>query len=166
MATWTVHAGPGDLDAAVAADRLVVLREGFSWPALIVPFLWAPWHRLWWVGLGWLAATVAILAVDRLVDPTVGTILSLAFTLWFALVATDLRRWTLERCGWRLVGLVEARGLEEAEQRFFARLADPTRPRGSEFAGPAVPSAAATPTSASRDLPPVVGFAGLPGGRS
>ena len=127
MATFTVHArvedlAGGDLSAAVAADRLKILPEGFSWGAALVPFLWAPWNRLWLVFLGWLAATVAIEVVDKFADPIVGGVLSAAFLIWFALSARDLQRWTLERKGWRLVGLVEARDPPEAEARFVEKL--------------------------------------------
>lgn len=127
MATFTVHAraedlATGDLSAAVAADRLKILPEGFSWAAALVPFLWAPWNRLWLVFLGWLATTVAIEAVDKLMNPIAGGVLSAAFLIWFALSARDLQRWTLERKGWRLIGVVEARDLPEAEARFVSKL--------------------------------------------
>ena len=85
MATWTVHAREDDLAAALVGDRLKVLREGFSWGALLVPFLWAPWNRLWLVFLGWLTATVAIQLVDWKVSEAAGGALSFAFLLWFAL---------------------------------------------------------------------------------
>lgn len=164
MATWTVHAPEGDLGAAITADRLVFLREGFSWAALVVPFLWAPYHRLWAVFLGWLAVTVAIAGIDRWSDVT-GTVLTLAFALWFAIVANDLWRWTLERRGWRLIGLASGADLDEAEVRFFAKLAG----SGSriDVLAPEPPPAPRfdTPYTPPRDLPPIVGFAGLPGDR-
>ena len=51
------------------------------------------------------------------------------FAFWFALEANGLRRWTLERRGYVLVGVVEGRTLEEAERRFFAEAgATPTSP--------------------------------------
>ncbi len=123
MATWTIHARDEDLVAAIAGDRLKVIREGFSWGAFLVPFAWAPWNRLWLVLLGWLAAVVAIQGIEAKIDAVAGGALSAAFALWFALSARDLQRWTLERRGWRLVGLVEASDEAEAEARFAEKLA-------------------------------------------
>ena len=165
MATWTVHAPEGDLGDAIAADRLVFAREGFSWWALAVPFVWAPAHRLWLVFLGWLAITVSIEAVDHFVDGTLALILSLAFVVWFAAAANDLRRWTLERRGWRLVGLANGADLDEAEARFFAKVAGA---KGRIAVLPPAPPPAPrfdTPLTPPRDLPPIVGFAGVPGDR-
>lgn len=164
MATWTVHAPEGDLGAAIAADRLVFAREGFAWWALWLPFLWAPFHRLWLVSLGWLGVAASIQAIDVLVSEVAGTVLSLAFALWFAAEAQDLRRWTLERRGWRLIGLASGADLDEAEARFFAKLAAGP---GIDLLPPVPPPAPRfdTPFTPPRDLPPIVGFAGVPGDR-
>ncbi|MDK9696160.1 MAG: DUF2628 domain-containing protein [Siculibacillus sp.] len=165
MATWTVHAPEGDLGDAIAADRLVFTREGFAWVALFLPFLWAPFHRLWLVFLGWLGVAVGIEAIDHLASD-VGTVLSIAFALWFAIHANDLRRWTLERRGWRLVGLTNGSDLDEAEARFFAKLAGA---KGAIAVLPPAPPPAPrfeTPLTPPRDLPPIVGYAGVPGDRS
>lgn len=122
MATWTVHARDESLAAAIDGDRLKILREGFSWGAFFVPFLWAPWNRLWLVFLAWLGATVAIEVVDKFAEPTIGGVMSAVFVFWFALSARDLQRWTLERRGWRLVGIVEAADVVAAEARFVEKL--------------------------------------------
>lgn len=163
MTTFTVHAPAGDLLAAARDDRLAFVPEKASLGAFLVPMLWAPWRRLWVVFAGWLVVTVAIELIASRLDPRLGAILSLAFAIWFALVANDLRRWTLERRGHRLVGLVEAHDLDEAEARFIAGLADPARPRFGEVETPPAPPAAAHPVPSraapSRDLPPVVGWA-------
>lgn len=168
MTTFTVHAPAGEIVDAARAGALVYVPEKTSWVALLVPFLWAPWHRMGWVFLGWIAATLAIRAVAGFVDPTLAGILSLAFVIWFALAAADLRRWSLERRGFRLVGVVEARDPIEAEARFLSHLADPGRPRFGtvepSVAPMAEPAPAPAPATAMRlrpsfDLPPVVGWA-------
>ena len=44
MKIYSVHDRPGSL----APDRDVVLvKEGFCWPAFFLTALWALWHRLW-----------------------------------------------------------------------------------------------------------------------
>jgi len=165
MATWTVHAPEGDLGEAIAADRLVFAREGFAWAALFLPFLWAPFHRLWVVCLGWLGAIAAIEAADLLAGDAVGTVLSIAFALWFAASANDLRRWTLERRGWRLVGLASGADLDEAEARFFVKAAGEKGTIAVLPPAPPPPPRFDTPYTPPRDLPPIVGYAGAPGDR-
>ena len=58
MAAYTLHldaqARPGE---RAALERAVVLRDGFSWGALIFQPLWVLWHRLW---LAALVVTIAI----------------------------------------------------------------------------------------------------------
>lgn len=154
MATWTVHARDADLAAAVTGDRLKILREGFSWGALLVPFLWTLWNRLWLVFVGWLAITVAIQVIEMKVNASVGGALSIAFVIWFALAARDLQRWTLERRGWRLVAVVEARDVVEAEARFVSKLnaaVPPSAPPSSGFAplAPLAPLPPLTPFGAA-----------------
>jgi hypothetical protein len=151
MAIFTVHAPPGDLAEAIAADRVVLVREGFSWWALFVPFLWAPAKRLWLVLLGWVVATVLIELVDLFVDPTLGSIGSIVFALWFAAAARDFERWTLTRRGLSLVGVVEAADREAAFDRLAfdllsGRIAAAVAPR--RFAPPTAPTGPA----------PIVGF--------
>jgi len=165
MASWTVHAPEGDLGDAIAADRLAFVREGFVWWAALLPFLWAAFHRLWLVLLGWLGVSVSIGAIDAVAGDASGTILSLAFALWFGFAANDLRRWTLERRGWRLVGVTSGSDLDEAEARFFVKVAGA---KGTIAVLPPAPPPAPrfdTPYTPPRDLPPIVGYAGAPGDR-
>jgi hypothetical protein len=154
MTTWTVHARDGDLAEAVVGDRLKILPERFSWGACLVPFAWAPWNRLWLVFLGWLAVTVVIQVVDVKVNGALGGVLSFAFLLWFALTAHDLHRWTLERRGWRLVALVEARDPTEAEARFVEKL------NASATASAPAPAPAPVGLAPLPPLPPLPPFSG------
>ena len=57
MNTYTVHLRRHGLDP----ERDVVLvKEGFSWPAFFLSFLWALWHQLWLAAALILAAHIAI----------------------------------------------------------------------------------------------------------
>jgi hypothetical protein len=162
MAIFTVHAPEGGLGEAIGADRLVYVREGFSWGALVVPFLWAPWNGLWMVFSGWLAVTLVLQGVEWLA-PTAGAVLSLAFGLWFAASARDLQRWSLDRRGHRLVGVVEARNRDDAAIRLLASvLARPETTATARIALATVLPAARTP----REPLPVIGFAAPIRGRA
>ena len=147
MAIWTVHTPPlvaagAPGGAAAAHERLVFVREGFVWSALILPFVWILWHRLWLVLLGWMVGILVVELIGRVAGTPAGTAASVVYAVWFALSAADLRRWTLERRGWQLAGLVEASGHDEAEQRFFHKLAR-------------AEAAVATPDSAASETPAV-----------
>lgn len=157
MTTFTVHAPPGDLETAIAADRLLILPEKMSWGALLVPWAWAPWNRAWIVLAGWVAVTVGLEGLDLAGAGHLSTILSGAFALWFALSAQDMRRFVAERRGFRLVDVVEADDALAAERRFLERLAAaPVAAFGPE---------ATTAMRRGRDMPSIVGFTELSGGR-
>lgn len=149
MAIFTVHAPPGDLAEALGDDRVVLVREGFSWAAFLVPFLWAPMKRLWWVLLGWIAATVVFELVDAFVDPTLAGVTSVVFALWFAASARDFERWTLTRRGLVTVGVIEATDRDAAFDRLTLDVL-----AGRPIVRPAVPEI----LPATVDGPPIVGF--------
>lgn len=158
MAIFTVHRPP-DADGHDGAERTVFIRERMSWLALIFGPLWILWHRLWLVFVLWALAVGTIVAVDLLASPIAATILAVLFALWFALVANDARRWTLERNGWTLAGIVHADDADDAERHYFARLAAREAPRARGQAPVETePRAAGRTVIPGGGLPPVVGF--------
>lgn len=140
MAIYTVHAPPeGALDEATAG-RIRFIRDGFSVWALVLPGVWLLWNRLWLAFLGWLAVMVGFELMGRAFGDTVVLIAATLFGVFLALEARDLQRWTLERRGWRLLGVVEGSDLEVAERRFFETWATPT-PAGDPDGGSGNPGA-------------------------
>jgi hypothetical protein len=129
MTAFTVHAPGGDALAAARADRLIFVPDKIAWGAALVPWFWAPRHRLWLVFVAWIAVTIAVELLALRLDPGLGIVLTVAVATWFGLAGNDLRRWSLERRGHTLVGLVEGRSEDEAATRFLIRLADRTPPR-------------------------------------
>lgn len=111
-----------------AGEEPVLVREGFSLGALLLPTLWFLVNRMWLVAVLHLAAMVALALV--LPQAVAGWVLAAAEIL-VALHARDLRRWTLARRGYALVGVVAAAKEEEA----FLRLA---AERPDLFAGAAI----------------------------
>ncbi len=109
-----------------AADReAVFVREGFSWPAFFLTFVWALWHRLWLTALIVFAIAVALsLVMDFFgFDDVISTILTVAMAAIIGWEANDWRRRALERRGYVNAGVVAAPTLAEAERRFFAKSA-------------------------------------------
>ena len=154
MAIYTVLAPnvrDGDSTTGFHGDPMdaVFVKERFSWPAFFLAALWLIYRRMWLVLLGYLVVAFAIGALSGELGGPLPGILVFMTHLLFALEANELRRWTLRRHGYRLVGVVEGRGLEEAEIRFFARFdaaaSEPAAPpaRRAFVAGPLPPSAEA-----------------------
>lgn len=118
MRVYTVHMRYENLDP----DRGVVLvKEGFCWPALFFSLFWALWCRLWWVALGLfvvhavLSAALTFLGADPLSEAAT----SLGLAIMLGLFANDLKRWTLNRRDYREIGVVAAANMDAAEHRFF-----------------------------------------------
>lgn len=123
MAVYTFHvpgnAARGD---ARALEEAVLVRDGFSWGALVFQVLWCLWNGLWLVAIGFLLVSVALsLGLDwaGVPDAAIG-LAGLLLAVLFALEANNLRRLSLERRGLALRGVVVAPDLHEAERRAFS----------------------------------------------
>jgi hypothetical protein len=152
MRAYTVHAPPDEPDAA---EKFVFVKDGFSWPALFVPVLWILWHRLWLTLLGYVVYVLALAWMAQLAGEENATIVGLLGTVLFAMEANNLRRWTLQRRGWREIGAARGADLGEAEARFFAgwgRAAEERR------RGAALPVYAAARTRAGDGEEPILGL--------
>jgi Protein of unknown function (DUF2628) len=105
------------------AERVMFLREKFSWPAFVFGPLWLLWNRLWLGFAFWFAAVALIgVAVAELQLDHIFTALALAVpSLILALEATQLRQHKLVASGFREAGVVMAGDIESAERRFFDR---------------------------------------------
>ena len=118
MRVYTVHCRPGSREPDAEA-RLV--KEGFSWPAFLIPPLWLLYHRLWLafflvavfgllldVGLGLVGADTAITLVA-----------AVGFSLFIGFGAHDWRRAKLDRLGFRMAGIVASGDHDSALRRYF-----------------------------------------------
>jgi hypothetical protein len=108
-------------DLSERADNLAFVKEGISWPALLVPLLWLIYHRMWIEFILLLVVYVALQAAFG-TDPqgqTLAAWASLAVNVLFAFEANDLRTRALERRGYRLAGVASGRDRSDAERQFF-----------------------------------------------
>ncbi|MBW8269645.1 DUF2628 domain-containing protein [Caldovatus aquaticus] len=140
MRVWTVHAPPGTEPEPAAPDPAagaaaggeparrprapVLLREGFSWGAFLFAGPWLLWHRMWLV-LALYLATAAL--IGALLPEGAAPYAALALHLLVGFHARDLRRWTLERHGWRLAAVVAARDEDAAWARLLRACPDLAR---------------------------------------
>lgn len=142
MTIYTVHEPPGQAAPDGGLTRIAFVKEGFCWPALFFPPIWLIFRRLWTVLLLYILLGVLIGVASRSV-PSIGAVAPL-FALWFALEANQLRRWTLDRAGWRFIGIAVGRDRIEAEEQFFRQFLSAGR-QAMPVAGSSQPSAGVGP---------------------
>lgn len=174
MTLYTVHAPRLAPEAAADPAAFVFVKEGFCWPALLLPEIWMIVRRLWLVLLLYLLAMGALVAGAVWLGMDAPWMLVVLARFWFALEANGLRRWTLERNGHALVGVVEGGDLDEAELRFFsgwpeaasvpALAASPSAPLPSPSQAPPAPLPKAPQWAPTPENGGVVGLFPAPGG--
>ena len=123
MTIYSVYEPPGQVpDIAERAERLAFVKEGFSWVAFLVPLLWLIFYRMWVEFILLVLVYVALqLAFGTAAQgQTLVGWASIAIAVLFAFEANDLRAASLERRGYRLVGVASGRGRTEAERSFFS----------------------------------------------
>ena len=106
----------------------VLVREGFSWGALILGPVWLAVHRAWIAAALSLAAAILIAA---LMPRPASIILDLGLALILGLTGNDLRRWALESRGYLLIHVLAAINADDAFTRLLAHrpeLGDRFRP--------------------------------------
>jgi len=122
MRVYTVHENPIYVDDR----RIVLVKDGFCWPALFFTIIWAIYRRVW-LGLGvYIIGLVVLAALEASFASDAGIIylLNFAFALYVAAEANDWRRRSLIKRGYREVAVVIAEALEDAERRYFEMEAD------------------------------------------
>src|ERR1700728_828397 len=161
MSAYTVHEPPLRAGASASdVERFAFVRDGFSlWSFLLAP-LWMLRHRRGLVLIGYVVVAGAIEIPVRLSGAPAGAASLIGILLGFLVgfeVGT-LRRFTLNRRGWKNLGVVSCDDLEDAERRFFdAWLQRKNSPSGAPHA-PTPGPASAAPT---RRGPPGSGVIGL-----
>lgn len=160
MAIYVVMEPPA-ANAAEAAERAVLVRDGFAFLGFLAPPLWLLWHRLWIEAALAFAMGVGLTALGETAGlGFTGAALSLLVSIFVGLEGPALRINALRRRGWREWGVVEASDAGEAEIRYLAG------EEPDEVAlQTAVPSAQAP--MAARPMPtgPALGLLGYPGRR-
>lgn len=146
------------------ARDFAVVRDGFHWLALLVPFFWFLFHRMWIEAVAVLALGVGL----GLLADFAGLDWLWPFGLLVGLVcgfeAPALRVAALRRAGWREWGVVEARDRDDAETGYL----DEAGAAAGFAAIDAMGLADATTPGATPARPaagPALGFLSYPGGR-
>jgi len=107
-----------------ATGRLQFVPDSFSPLAFLFSIPWLLIHRMWLVLLGYLAASLVIEGLAFGLGGAAAAIAGFAIAVLFGFEAQNLRCWSLQRKGWRLLAVSEGANREEAEYRFFAKRTD------------------------------------------
>lgn len=121
MIVYTIHEPPNPpVDRLDRAAEFTFVRDGFSLLAALLGPVWMLVHGLWLVLFGYLVVATAIGAIAIAgVGAGWAMVLVVALNVIVGFEWSSLRRWTLERRGWRSVGTVTGRNAAECERRFF-----------------------------------------------
>ncbi|WP_117194650.1 DUF2628 domain-containing protein [Rhizobium terrae] len=123
----------------------LVLQDGFSWTALIFPWIWLLWNRLWLpAAIVFLLQILSGLLMTMPEFELAGGLLGLAVSLIVALEGRHYRSETLIRRGWTLEKVVAAPDLDVAEEIYFSSLPEPEKqpmPVSAEWAKQGKPAA-------------------------
>jgi hypothetical protein len=145
MSVYTVHEPP--LRAGAAApdvERFAFVRDGFSWWAFLFAPLWMLRHRMWLVLIGYVAIAAAIETPVRMMSGApalTASLIGILLGLLVGLEAGTLRRFALNRRGWKNLGVVSGNDVEDAERRFFdAWLRRANSPAGTPYAPTSPPA--------------------------
>ena len=135
MKLYTVHYRHEDARSlAGLADRAILVREGFSWPAFAFGPFWLGLRGMWIVLAVYVALMIVLVALARFAgmpEPVVSVVTS-AINLLLGFEGNDLYRWSLARRRYHERAIVSGRDMEEAESRFFGSLTGARRVAAAE----------------------------------
>jgi len=107
-----------------ANESTILVKEGFCWPAAIIPLFWLLYRRLWVVAL-----TVMVLLAGAGVAPIFfhgsepyAALGLVALSLVFGAEGNNLRQYFLVSEGYSFTGVVVGRNEPEAAMRLFSTL--------------------------------------------
>jgi hypothetical protein len=121
MLTYTAHRRV-ELLLDDDGGGVVFVKDGFSWPAFFIPFVWMIWHRLWLALVAYIVVAVGLAGIGYLsgFPDGLATMLGLLINLFFGLEGNNFRRRSLARRGYNEVADIVASDREEAAWRYFA----------------------------------------------
>ncbi len=122
MKTYSVQTLPW---SAASDSDVVLIAEGFNWPALIFGPFWALWHGMWRTAFVLLVIGAALGGLGTLIGitPDVVSVFQALVQIGLGLWGNDLRRAALALRGYVERAVVSGRNQEEAEQRYFTTVA-------------------------------------------
>tara|TARA_Y100000590_G_scaffold456750_1_gene607954 strand:- start:7428 stop:7820 length:393 start_codon:yes stop_codon:yes gene_type:complete len=118
MSIFTVYENPNPLSSEV----IVLIKEGFCWPAFFFSFLWAFYEGLWSLAFLFLVLLICGITFIKIffINDNLVYLYFVLFNFVYAFLVNDFRRILIYFKGWSSVAIVQGRNLKEAEERFFS----------------------------------------------
>lgn len=115
---FTVYEKP---EASDPVDRVVLLREGFSFWALIFNVLWLIANRMWLVLTGYVVVAIALAIACAALQASelATTLVQFWLQVMLAYHAYDLQGWVLRRKKYRMAGVLVAESEMYAMRRYY-----------------------------------------------
>lgn len=123
MQVFTVHCrSENSASLSGLAEDAIFVKEGFSWPAFLIPAIWLIYKRMWWVLLAFVLLQLLITIAAGLVGLDGMTIFlcSLSINLLLGFEGNELYRWSLSRRRYRTSEIVTGADLSGAEHSFYS----------------------------------------------
>ncbi len=151
MAIFTVHIPAARAGEAPSAEKIVLLRDGFSVPAMLLGPVWLAWNRAWIPAVGWTALLASIVFAGMKLGASSQTLSlvnsALAFVLGFE--GSRLVAWSLARRHYSESAVVIGETADEAEEIYFHNW------RGAEALAPPPPPPPPPPSVGASEEPRV-----------
>lgn len=127
LSVYTVHINAKETSKQGDIDKVIILKEGFSFMAFIFHFFWLAYKRVWIPAAVVFVAFTLLGSLERsqILVLEQGIVLQLGLMLYVGFSAHDWLRKSLEIRGYTFAGVVTARDDVEAYQRFFDRYMHP-----------------------------------------
>jgi hypothetical protein len=138
MPTFTVHEPPPRKSESITApERYAFVRDGFHFWAFVGAPVWLLVRKLWLAFFLYVVLTIGLAVGLHFagMPSYVQTTAAFLIALMVGFEAATIRRWTLTRRRWKMLGFVVGEDREIAERRFFAAWV--AREPGSETITPA-----------------------------
>ena len=127
MKVYTVHYRQEASGSLIGlGEDAILVKEGFSWPAFLVPLIWLAYKRMWIVLAFYVAAAAGLTLLEQgeVVAESALFVGNLALNLILGLEGNDIYRWSLQRRRYREHAVVVGQNLVSAEQRYFEAIAE------------------------------------------
>ena len=108
-------------EAPEPTDRVVLLREGFTFWAFILGAIWLLAKRQWRLLFAFVAVALVLCVLCNLFNlpPAATALLQIWLQLMLGYHASDLRAWVLKRKGYRFAGVLAAESSMHAQRRYY-----------------------------------------------
>ncbi len=116
MRIYTLYRRPG---LSSSEPEVTFVKEGFCWPAFLLPVIWPLWHRQWLALVAYAGGAAALMGAALFVGESASLILALGYGWLVGASANDWRRARLRAQGYRFEGVYQAVSLAAAEERYF-----------------------------------------------